>query len=44
MAKVNLLIITGQEGAGKTTICRELLAHTPSAARIDGEDLGQTNP
>lgn len=41
---MNLLIITGQEGSGKTTVCRALLAHTPNAARIDAEDVGQTNP
>ena len=40
----NLIIIVGQEGAGKSTIVRALLPHTPSAARIDGEDLGQLNP
>ncbi len=44
MSKPNLLIITGQEGSGKTTICRALLEHTCNAARIDAEDLGQTNP
>lgn len=39
-----LIIITGQEGSGKTTIIRALLPHTPNSARIDAEDLGQTNP
>jgi hypothetical protein len=39
-----LILVTGQEGAGKSTIVRALLPHTPSGARIDAEDLGQTNP
>ncbi len=33
-----------EEGAGKFTIVRALLPHTPSGARIDAEDIGQTNP
>ncbi len=41
MSNVNILIITGQEGSGKTTTCRLLLSHTPNAAMIDAEDLGQ---
>lgn len=39
-----LILCTGQEGAGKTTIVRALLPHTPRAARIDGEDLAAVNP
>ncbi|MFI6295966.1 hypothetical protein ACIBEJ_30515 [Nonomuraea sp. NPDC050790] len=39
-----LILISGQEGAGKTTIIRALLPHTPKGARIDAEDLGQVNP
>src|SRR5262249_25814730 len=39
-----LILVTGQEGAGKTTIIRALLPHTPRGARIDAEDLGQVNP
>lgn len=39
-----LIIITGQEGAGKSTIVRELLPHTPRSAQIDAEDVGQVNP
>ncbi|WP_017608790.1 hypothetical protein [Nocardiopsis xinjiangensis] len=39
-----LIIITGQEGAGKSTLVRALLPHTPDGARIDAEDLGQVNP
>ncbi|MGI5212557.1 hypothetical protein [Plantactinospora sp. CA-290183] len=34
----------GEEGAGKSTIIRALLPHTPNGARIDAEDIGQTNP
>lgn len=39
-----LILITGQEGAGKTTIVRALLPHTPRAAHIDGEDVADVNP
>ncbi|MFF4620215.1 hypothetical protein [Nonomuraea jabiensis] len=39
-----LILVSGQEGAGKTTIVRALLPHTPLGARIDAEDLGQVNP
>jgi chloramphenicol 3-O-phosphotransferase len=39
-----LILISGQEGAGKTTIIRALLPHTPRGARVDAEDLGQVNP
>jgi chloramphenicol 3-O-phosphotransferase len=39
-----LVIVSGEEGAGKSTIVRALLPHTPRGARIDAEDLGQTNP
>jgi hypothetical protein len=38
------VIVTGEEGAGKSTIIRALLPHTPYGARIDAEDIGQTNP
>jgi hypothetical protein len=38
------LIISGEEGAGKSTIVRALLPSTPHGARIDAEDIGQTNP
>lgn len=34
----------GEEGVGKSTIIRALLPHTPDSARIDAEDIGQTNP
>jgi chloramphenicol 3-O-phosphotransferase len=39
-----LVLVNGGEGAGKSTIVRALLPHTPDSARIDAEDLGQTNP
>jgi energy-coupling factor transporter ATP-binding protein EcfA2 len=39
-----LIIISGEEGAGKSTIVRALLPSTPHGARIDAEDIGQTNP
>jgi energy-coupling factor transporter ATP-binding protein EcfA2 len=44
MPVVNLLMITGQEGAGKSTSLRALGPATPSSARIDAEDVGETNP
>jgi chloramphenicol 3-O-phosphotransferase len=39
-----LVLIAGEEGAGKSTVVRALLPHTPDGARIDAEDIGQTNP
>jgi energy-coupling factor transporter ATP-binding protein EcfA2 len=39
-----LVIITGQEGAGKTTIVRALLPHVQPAAALDAEEAGQVNP
>ncbi|MFD2762534.1 hypothetical protein [Micromonospora eburnea] len=39
-----LVLVNGEEGAGKSTIIRALLRHTPRGARIDAEDIGQTNP
>jgi hypothetical protein len=39
-----LIIISGEEGAGKSTIVRALLPSTPYGAPIDAEDIGQTNP
>jgi energy-coupling factor transporter ATP-binding protein EcfA2 len=45
MAAANtLILIEGQEGAGKSTLVRALVPHTPNSVKIDGEDLGQTNP
>ena len=39
-----LIIVSGEEGAGKSTIVRALLPSTAYGARIDAEDIGQTNP
>jgi chloramphenicol 3-O-phosphotransferase len=39
-----LIIVSGDEGAGKSTIIRALLPQTPRSASIDAEDLGQVNP
>jgi energy-coupling factor transporter ATP-binding protein EcfA2 len=39
-----LVLVNGEEGAGKSTIVRALLPHTRDSARIDAEDLGRTNP
>jgi hypothetical protein len=39
-----LIIVSGEEGAGKSTIVRALLPSTPQGAQIDAEDIGQTNP
>lgn len=44
MTNRNLIIITGQEGAGKSTLCKALLPITPNAASFDAENVGQTNP
>lgn len=39
-----LIIIVGQEGAGKSTIVRALVPETPHGAKVDAEDVGQVNP
>jgi hypothetical protein len=39
-----LIIVSGEEGAGKSTIVHALLPSTPRGARIDAEDIGQANP
>jgi ABC-type multidrug transport system ATPase subunit len=39
-----LILVTGEEGAGKSTIIRALLLRTPDGAGIDAEDVGRTNP
>lgn len=39
-----LIIIAGQEGAGKTTLVRALLPYVQPGAVIDAEDVGQANP
>lgn len=40
----SLIVVTGQEGAGKTTIMRGLLPYARDAAKVDAEDVGQVNP
>lgn len=40
----SLILVTGEEGAGKSTVMTALLPHTPAGAKIDGEDVGQVNP
>lgn len=40
----SLILVTGEEGTGKTTTMRALLAQTPAAAKLDAEDVGQVNP
>lgn len=40
----SLIVVTGGEGAGKTTVMRALLPHAPNAAKVDAEDVGQVNP
>lgn len=42
--EARLIVVSGEEGAGKSTIIRALLPHTPDGARIDAEDVGQVNP
>lgn len=39
-----LVIVAGQEGAGKTTIVRALLPYAQPGAAIDAEDVGRVNP
>jgi predicted ABC-type ATPase len=36
-----LVIVSGEEGSGKSTVVRALLPHTPRGARIDAEDVGK---
>lgn len=40
----SLIIVTGDEGAGKTTVMRALLPHAGNAAKLDAEDVGQVSP
>lgn len=44
MSNANLVIIVGQEGAGKSTTIRALVDATPGSAQIDAEDVGTVNP
>jgi hypothetical protein len=39
-----LMLITGQEGVGKSTVIRALLPRLHQGAAIDAEDVGQVNP
>ena len=43
-AQRRLIIVTGGEGAGKSTVMSALLPQTAGAAKIDAEDIGQVNP
>jgi len=40
----SLILVTGEEGAGKSTVMSALLPRTPGGAKIDAEDVGQVNP
>ncbi len=44
MANGNLILVVGQEGAGKSTTVRALGPAIPWSARIDAEDVGDVNP
>ncbi len=44
MTDSNLVIIMGQEGAGKSTTVRALVKAIPGSAQIDAEDVGEVNP
>lgn len=44
MTDSNLIIIEGQEGAGKSTTVRALVKVIPGSAQIDAEDVGEVNP
>ncbi len=39
-----LVIVTGQEGVGKTTIVPALLPYLQPGAAVDAEEVGQVNP
>lgn len=40
----SLILVTGEEGTGKSTVMSALLPRTPGGAKIDAEDVGQVNP
>jgi adenylate kinase family enzyme len=44
MCDAKLVIIVGQEGAGKSTTVQALVEATPGSAQIDAEDVGTVNP
>lgn len=39
-----LIVVTGQEGAGKSAIMSALLPHLSCGAKLDAEDVGQVQP
>tara|TARA_Y100000310_G_scaffold338639_1_gene428841 strand:- start:79 stop:591 length:513 start_codon:yes stop_codon:yes gene_type:complete len=39
-----LILLTGQEGAGKTTIAKHILPHLKKGASFDAENILQVNP
>lgn len=39
-----LMLISGQEGVGKSSVMRALLPHLVRGAVVDGEDVGQVHP
>jgi hypothetical protein len=43
-AQRKLIIIFGQEGAGKTTTISRLVKYIPQSAQLDAENVGQVNP
>lgn len=40
----SLILVTGGEGAGKSTVMAALLPQTRGGAKLDAEDVGQVNP
>lgn len=44
MSRNRLILIVGQEGAGKSTTLRALAPQIPWSAAIDGADLARVNP
>lgn len=40
----HLILVTGEEGVGKSTLMSALLPRTPGGAKLDAEDVGQVNP
>ena len=39
-----LLIVCGEEGAGKTTFASNINTHADKCAALDAEEVGQVNP
>ena len=42
--KKTLIILTGSEGTGKTTLAKKLLPHMSNSASFDAENILQVNP